>query len=175
MLFEVILGICYSVRPMSFKDRFLAKTLTIGAGGVSSSILGGAASGHVTPGLLFTAAMFFVFLFATSPINDLADYAGDIANKRRTIPIVIGPSKTVKLAIAASITPLFSYFLFSGLLVINLLSVVLLLLFTGRCLQLLIPLARADVDPHDVRRNHKKMVPLHLLLQGALAAGFLLV
>ena len=169
----ILLGVFYSIKPFSFKDRFLVKTLSIGAGGVSAVIFGGAAVGSISPSLIFCSAMFLVFLFATSPINDLADFIGDHAQKRRTIPIVIGSSRTVLLAIVASITPLVSAIIFSQLLGLNGFSILLLTLLAGRSLQLLMPLTEfgSAVDSKLVRRNHKKMVPLHFLLLSALALG----
>jgi geranylgeranylglycerol-phosphate geranylgeranyltransferase len=169
------LGIFYSMRPFHFKDRFIVKTLTIGASGMAASVFGGEASGVINATLIFSAAMFLVFLFATSPINDLADSAGDKAQKRRTIPLVIGPQRTVELSIAASITPLIGALVLFPFLRMSYLSIVLLTLLAARALQLLVPLLNHGSDARVVRKNHKQMVLLHFVLQGALACGTLVL
>jgi geranylgeranylglycerol-phosphate geranylgeranyltransferase len=170
-----LIGICYSIRPFNLKDKFIVKTLSIGAGGIAVSIFGGAVSGEITPTLIFCAAMFLVFLFATSPLNDLADYAGDKTEQRRTIPIVIGPQRTIELSIVASITPLIGAVVLFPLLRLSYLSIVLLTLLSARALQLLIPLLSHGTDAGFVRKNHKQMVVLHFVLQGALACGALIL
>jgi len=170
---EIMLGVAYSFRPFVFKDRFILKTLSIGAGGILASFFGGASSRGIDAGVVYAATMFLVLLFATSPINDLADLVGDGKQKRRTIPIVIGSANTVKLSIFASITPLVSSIFMLQQLNMNLLTVLLLGLLAARSVQLLLPLMKIQYDPKVVRRQHKKMVFLHFLLQGALAIGSL--
>ena len=170
-LLEILIGVFYSMRPFNFKDKFIVKTLTIGAGGVLANIFGGVAAGIVNADLLFCSAMFLVFLFSTSPLNDLADYVGDKAQNRRTIPIVIGPSRTLKLSIVASLIPLVSALVFFQVLSFNFLTIVFLTLLSARSMQLLLPLVRSNNGPKVVRKHHKKMVYLHFLLQGALIIG----
>ena len=172
-LAEILLGLGYSFRPLDFKNRYLIKTLSIGAGGIMATLFGGVAAGRVNSAVIYAALLFLVFLFATSPINDLADIVGDKADGRRTIPIVIGANNTVKLAILAGFVPLASSLLllpWSGLSVLSSISLGLL---TVRCTRLLTPLLKGCSDPKLVRRRHKGMVPLHFLLQGSLLIGAL--
>lgn len=172
---EIALGISYSMRPINLKDRFLIKTLAIGAGGVLANLFGGAAIGIFNPILFYCAVMFVIFLFATSPINDLADYAGDKQSRRRTIPIVIGPTRTVELSIFASITPFVSAVVLSRFIDLNVVAIFLLSVLAARSIQLLWPLLNKGADVNLVRSNHKKMVVLHLLLQGAIIIGALAI
>jgi geranylgeranylglycerol-phosphate geranylgeranyltransferase len=167
-MLEILVGVCYSVRPFNLKDRFVVKTLSIGAGGILANIFGGAAAGAINSDLMFSSAMFLVFLFCTSPMNDLADYVGDLAEHRRTIPIVIGPMRTLRLSMTAAIAPLVSCLILFPFLNFNPLSVVFLVLVAARASQLLVPLMRTGANPTSVRANHKKMVYLHYVIQGGL-------
>jgi 4-hydroxybenzoate polyprenyltransferase len=172
-LVESTLGILYSVKPFNLKDKFIVKTLCIGTGGVLANLLGGIASGVVNVDLLFCSAMFVVFIFSTSPLNDLSDYLGDKIENRKTIPIVIGPNKTVKLSILMSVAPPISALILFEVLSFNSLSVVLLSVSALLALRLLIPLEKPGVNLATVQSHHKKMVYLHFLLQTALILGSL--
>ena len=173
-LLEIVLGVLYSVKPFNFKDRFLVKTLSICAGGVLANLLGGIASGVVNLDLLFCSTLFGVFIFSTSPINDLADYVGDKSQNRKTIPIVIGPKKTVLLSIFTSIAPPISALVLFEILSFNPLSIVLLSVTALWALRLLLPLERKPlVNFATVRKSHSRMLYLHFLLQVALVVGSL--
>jgi 4-hydroxybenzoate polyprenyltransferase len=173
VLAEIVLGLGYSFKPLSLKDRFLAKTFSIGAGGMLASFFGGVAAGNINSAVIYAAIMFLVFLFVTSPINDLADMVGDKVDGRRTIPIVIGPKNTVKLAILVGFVPLASSLLALPRLGLSVLTLILFALLTARSITLLIPLLKEFSDPKLVRRHHKRIVPLHLLLQASLMLGTL--
>jgi len=170
---EIVLGITYSVKPFSLKDRFLAKTLAIGFGGILAIMFGGVANGNINEVVAYGAAIFLIFLFVTSPVNDLADYVGDQSQGRRTIPIIIGPKNTIKLAIFSAITPFASALVLLPALRLNILTLILLFLHTSFSLILLAPLLKNSLDVKLVRKQHKRMVPLHFFLQGTLAIGVL--
>lgn len=172
-LSAIILGVLYSIRPFNLKNRFIVKTLAIGTGGVLANIFGGVASGIVNVDLIFCSAVFLIFIFSTSPLNDLADYAGDKYQNRKTIPIVIGPERTIRLSMVASlIPPIFALVLFQTL-SFNPLSVILLAIIAARALQLLLPLTKIGTKYSTVRKQWRKMVYLHFLIQGALIAASL--
>ena len=171
-LLEIFVGICYSMRPFNLKDKFVVKTLSIGAGGILANLFGGAASGIVDRDLIFSSAMFLVFLFYTSPINDLADYVGDLVEHRRTIPIVIGPARTVKLSMVAGIAPAILLLVLFPVLRFNPLSFAFLTLVAVRAVQLLLPLKNRP-SPTSAQKYHKQMVYLHFLLQGGLVIASL--
>jgi geranylgeranylglycerol-phosphate geranylgeranyltransferase len=172
-LAEMLIGILYSVKPFDFKDRFILKTVCIGAGGVLANLFGGFASRVVNIDLVFSCAMFLIFLFSTSPLNDLADYVGDKVQNRRTIPIVIGPQRTIKLSILTSLIPPIASLVFIRTLNFNILAFAVLSLIAAWSLRLLLPLGRSEVNYAAVRSSHKKMVYFHFLLQGAFLLGSL--
>lgn len=173
--FEILLGIVYSVKPFNFKDKFILKTVTIAAGGALSSLFGGAASGVVNTDLVFCSAMFVIYLFATSPLNDLGDYVGDKAQHRRTIPIVIGADRTIKLSMVTSLIPTLAALIFYETLDFNILAIGILSLIALLSIRLLLPLRSAQMNYTAVRTNQKKMVYLHFLLQGAFLVGSLVL
>ncbi len=170
---ELVLGMTYSMKPFNFKDRFLAKTLVIGGGGMLASIFGGIATNNVNGTVIYAATLFIIFLFTTSPINDLADYVGDKTQKRRTIPIIIGSKNTIKLAILASITPFISSLIVTQIISLNISTLILFFLLASRSIQLLAPLLNKYPDPKMIRKQHKRLIPLHFFLQGAIAIGII--
>jgi geranylgeranylglycerol-phosphate geranylgeranyltransferase len=172
-LLEILLGVAYSVRPFDFKDRFILKTASIGLGGVLANLFGGIASHVVNVDLIFCCAMFLVYVFATSPLNDLADYVGDKLQNRRTIPIVIGPQGTIRLSILTSLIPPIASLVFLRTLDFNILAFAVLSLIAAWSLRLLLPLGRSEVSYAAVRSSQRKMVYFHFLLQGAFLLGSL--
>jgi len=170
---EVILGILYSAKPFNFKNRFLIKTLSIGLGGFLAIVFGGFSAGNLNGRVIYSGVIFFLFLFVTSPINDLKDYVGDKAQNRRTIPIVIGRKKTVVISLIASFTPLASnLFLYSSL-GFNLLSIAIFYIIAIRSVKLIIPLLKESLSLEAVKSIHKSLVPSHFILQGALMIGLI--
>jgi len=167
----LVLSILYSAPRIALKERFLIKTLSIGSGGVLSIIFGGVAGGKLNLLVLYTAIIFFTFIFVSSPINDLADYKGDVANGRRTIPIIIGARLTITLTIVIS----FSIFCFTlvsfSSLGFNILTPFLIALVCTIAIHSAYSLLKNYNDSKHVRKMHKRMVLLHLLLQASLAIG----
>jgi geranylgeranylglycerol-phosphate geranylgeranyltransferase len=170
---EIGLGIAYSIKPFVLMNRALAKTLAIGVGGMMAILFGGAAAGNINGTVIYCAILFLAFLFTTSPINDLADYVGDLAQGRRTIPIRIGRRNTVRLALLASIAPMASAPLALPLLGLNSMTTILFGLLAARSIQILAPLLRENTNHQSVRILHKRLVPLHFLLQLSLVIGTL--
>ena len=170
---EILLGVLYSIRPFSFKDRFVVKTLSVGAGGFLANLSGGVASGVINSDLLFSSGMFLIFLLSTSSLIDLADSVGDRSQNRRTIPIVIGEKRTIKLSILTSIVPPICALIFFEMLNFDVLSIALLSLIAARSLQLLLPLLKSDVNLARARKQHNNMFYLLYLLQGALVVASL--
>ncbi|MCP8305290.1 MAG: UbiA family prenyltransferase [archaeon] len=167
----LLLSISYSAPRIALKDRFLIKTLSIGLGGALAMVFGGLAAGALNSRVLYATIIFFSFIFVSSPINDLADYIGDKMQGRRTIPIKIGPKPTVKLAMLVSIS-LFGFTLCSfSSLGFNLLAPILTGLVYSAALFSVYPLLKHHKDPKYVRKRHKRIVILHLLLQASLALG----
>ncbi|MDG7000619.1 MAG: UbiA family prenyltransferase, partial [Nitrososphaerota archaeon] len=161
VLLELAGGIAYSFRPFSYKSKFVLKTLSIGIAGVVSSVFGALCLGYgIYPLVVYASSMFFVYLFVTSPLNDLGDIAGDVFERRKTIPIVIGSSNTVKLALFAGVIPFVSSLLFFPFLGTNLLMPAIMGFVSLRSVQLLYPLLRAP-ECLKIREKHRQMVLLH--------------
>ena len=170
---EVSVGALYSIRPFSLKDRFIVKTVSIGGGGVLANFFGGAAGGIIDPSLVFCSVMFLTFIFVTSPLNDLADYPGDLEGRRKTIPIVIGPENTIRLAMILSVVPFIAAVVFFQYVQLNMFSIIILFAVSVRALQLIWPMRNSNGDLTVVKKNHRKMIVLHFILQGAIGLGVL--
>ena len=182
----VSIGVMYSAPKISLKDRFVVKTLAIAVAMMLCITLGATSmwSSNVTTSLnipynpifltIYIASMLGGMVFITSPFNDVADVQGDKAAGRKTIPIVIGRENTVRAAIyiAASMAVV-SWIAFAvmhtgwamPLLVSGVSGVTIMDMYTT--------LKRLD-DRNYVRKQHKKSMPLHLLLQLSLLVGSLL-
>jgi geranylgeranylglycerol-phosphate geranylgeranyltransferase len=182
----VSIGIMYSAPRIAFKDKFLVKTISIAVAMMLCISLGSTsywslnidkASEFNSLGIqiLYPAIMLAIMVFITSPFNDVADVVGDKKTGRKTIPIVIGSENTVKLAIAlAGVMIAISWILYfvstTGWINPLLVSLVSILTIYNMS-KTLKNLTNKDY----VRKQHKKSMPLHLLLQLALAIGALLV
>jgi len=108
-------------------------------------------------------------IFISSTLNDLGDVEGDRAAGRRTIPVVIGGNATVRLLMilaAAMLATSFALYDF-----VSLTTVVSTSLFALLVLSRLLKMKVDNIDMDVMRRQHKKLFPLHLLLQSALAVG----
>ena len=109
----VAIGLIYSSPKVSLKDRLVIKTLSIsialmlcllfGLTGIYNCTSDGKSfDGLAVP--LYAALMLGIMIFVTSPLNDLGDINGDRGAGRRTIPIVIGKKRTLKLSVFFSST-----------------------------------------------------------------------
>jgi geranylgeranylglycerol-phosphate geranylgeranyltransferase len=181
----VSIGVFYSVPKIAFKDRFLVKTLSI-AGAMMLCIGLGSTSywnAHsqinldsytLVTSVLYSSIMLAIMVFITSPFNDCADVIGDKAAGRKTIPIVIGPENTVKMAMVLAgamsvISWIVSFISSAGWITPMLVSIVagLTIYNMNRTLK--------NLENKDyVRKQHKKSMPLHLLLQLCLVVGAVL-
>lgn len=174
----VVIGLMYSAPRISLKDRFIVKTLAIALALVLCSIMGITVSFGLNLNAsapivsIYAALMLGAMVFITSPFNDLGDVAGDKAAGRRTIPIVIGRENTIRLAMFLAIGMFVaSWLLYQviGLFMSALVSSVAVLTIINMSKTL----KRLD-DVEFVRKQHKKSLPLHIMLQSALIIGSLL-
>jgi len=182
----VSIGIMYSAPRIAFKDKFLVKTISIAVAMMLCISLGSTSYWNLnndknlysTLGgiqIIYPAIMLAIMVFITSPFNDVADVIGDKKAGRKTIPIVIGSENTVRMAIALAgsmIAISWIVYFISNTGWINPLLVSLVSILTiFNMSKTLKNLSNKDY----VRKQHKKSMPLHLLLQLALALGALLV
>jgi len=188
------IGLMYSLPKICLKDRFVLKTASIAAASMLCLMLGSSYafnnSGMIhnnynyiggalsSPILICTyaALMSGSIIFITSLLNDLGDVEGDKAFGRRTIPVVIGKKNTVILTIiiAASMIVIswVSFYMLPtniGLICPILVSIV-ASMATIRMAEILNHLS----DHEFIRKQHKKSMSWHLMLQSALIVGALL-
>ena len=184
-LMIVSIGLMYSAPKVALKDRFLLKTLSIALAMMLCTILGSTANWHVKylygntdidqlTMSIYAALMLGIMVFITSPFNDLADVIGDKAAGRRTIPVVIGNENTIKMAIFLAINMAIVSWLLYGLHAISTITPV-LISFTAimTIINLIRTLKQLD-NSKFVRKQHKKFMPLYILLQSTLIIGALL-
>jgi geranylgeranylglycerol-phosphate geranylgeranyltransferase len=175
----VSIGIMYSAPRVAFKDKFLVKTLSIAVAMMLCISLGSSPfwnqNNSLGLSILYPALMLAFMVFITSPFNDVADVIGDKLAGRKTIPIVIGSENTVKLAITlAGIMIAISwavYFISNTGWITPLLVSLVSALTIINMRKTLTNLSNKEY----VRKQHKKSMPLHLLLQFVLALGAVLV
>ncbi len=182
----VAIGIMYSAPKIAFKDKFLVKTISIAVAMMLCISLGSTSYWNLNSAkdpnfsslgiqILYPAIMLAIMVFITSPFNDVADVVGDKKAGRRTIPIVIGSERTVRMAIAlAGAMIAISWIVYSvsntgwmNPLLVSLVSILSMYNMSKTLKNL--------SNKEYVRKQHKKSMPLHLLLQLALALGALLV
>lgn len=173
------IGAMYSAPRIALMNRFVVKTLAISTFYALCALLGMTSSygaelvleDPVVP--LYAMAVLGIMIFISSTLNDLGDIAGDKAAGRKTLPIVMGALPTIKmlqaLAIAAAGLSLVLY------LTIGIILVMLVGLFAAivisRLQKIVKGIERMDVEA--IRTQHKKIFPLHMLLQVLLAVGVL--
>jgi geranylgeranylglycerol-phosphate geranylgeranyltransferase len=182
----VSIGIMYSAPKIAFKDKFLVKTISIAVAMMLCISLGSTSYWNLNSAkdsnfgslgiqILYPAIMLAIMVFITSPFNDVADVVGDKKAGRRTIPIVFGSENTVRMAMAlAGAMIAISWIVYSvsntgwmNPLLVSLVSILSMYSMSKTLKNL--------SNKEYVRKQHKKSMPLHLLLQLALALGALLV
>ncbi len=103
-LLYLVLGILYSQEPIRLKKRFFMKQLTIASGHVLATISGALLVGVINPPTIFLAALNFAIALGVNPLLDIRDLRGDRVMGITTIPVVFGPTQTVRFAIATSLS-----------------------------------------------------------------------
>ncbi|WP_337861635.1 UbiA family prenyltransferase [Nitrososphaera sp.] len=171
------IGLLYSAPRVSLADRFIVKTLSIALFYMLCALLGMTSS----YGLQLIAgnpivpvhAMFMLgtMIFISSVFNDMGDIEGDRQAKRRTIPIVIGRINTVKMAMVLITSMAATSWLTFALGGTGLLTAVLVSAFAAIVFTRMTKMLKGLDDMEFMRRQHKKLFPLHLILQSSVAAG----
>jgi 4-hydroxybenzoate polyprenyltransferase len=178
------IGIMYSAPKVALMNRFVIKNLSIAIFYMMCALLGmtsiyGADLAFSNPSVpVHSMAVFGVMIFVGSIVNDLGDVKGDKAEGRRTIPIVMGGERTVKMLMVLLMSmPAISWMLHIltdgvGITTAAAISVIAILALT-RMTKMQHGLKTMDADY--MRRQHKKWFPLHMVLQTSLAVGVLLI
>jgi 4-hydroxybenzoate polyprenyltransferase len=174
------IGILYSAPKIALADRFVLKSASIAFFYMICALLGItsaygqelATSNPMVP--LHAVSMLGIMIFISTLSNDLGDVQGDRASKRRTIPVVIGCTNTVKiarvLAYGMAATSWIVYAMAGISLITAILTTISAVLVTIRMTRLLEGLD----DIEFVRKQHAKMFSLHMVLQVSLMIGTLL-
>lgn len=88
------LAIVYSHPKIHLKNMFVIKTVVTAAGGFIAALMGSLAVQNISYVGISASLMFFLMYFINGPLGDMGDISGDRKGGRRTIPIVLGISKT---------------------------------------------------------------------------------
>jgi 4-hydroxybenzoate polyprenyltransferase len=173
----LLIGVMYSAPRIALMNRFIAKTLSIAIFYALCALLGitsnygieSAIENPVVP--MFSMALLGIMIFISSTLNDLGDVAGDRAANRRTIPVVIGPAKTISsLLVLASAMVAISLimYLFVGAFFAGMTTAFALVVISSLTK---IAAGHARMDVEAVRKQHKRIFPLHIILQLLLASS----
>lgn len=171
----LLIGILYSAPRVALMNRFVIKTLSIATFYVLCALIGITSIYGMDLALAapfapaHAMALLAIMIFISSTLNDLGDVEGDRAAGRRTIPVVIGGNATVRLLMILAAAMLATSCALYNL--VSLTTVVSTSLFALLVLSRLLKMKVDNIDMEVMRRQHKKLFPLHLLLQSALAVG----
>jgi 4-hydroxybenzoate polyprenyltransferase len=171
----LILGVLYSTEPFRLKKRFIFKQLVLTFGSVLSILVGAFAGGEISPLVIFMTLMDFAIVIGVSPIMDIPDLLGDKVMGVKTMPVVIGPSITVRFAIAMLVGIAGGSIMGYLGLGLNITLPFLITLIAGTWIYTIIPLMRRY---NDIAFTNivifKRVVPLYMMIQLVPLAGTLL-
>jgi geranylgeranylglycerol-phosphate geranylgeranyltransferase len=183
----IAIGIMYSAPKISLKDRFVLKTVSISAASMLCLMLGNSflyannatnTNGNsMSYGLIsiYAALMSGSIIFITSLLNDLGDVEGDKAFGRRTIPVMMGKKNTTILCtgIAAAMIVV-SWLAWCALLSSSALTTAISVSLVFFIAAVNIAKVRKHLDDSQyIRKEHKKSISWHVMLQSALIVGSL--
>lgn len=176
------IGIMYSAPKIALMNRFIIKTMSISIFYVLCALLGitsgyGADLAFGNPIMpIHAMTMLGIMIFISSTLNDLGDVEGDRAAGRRTIPIVLGGKNTIRvmmsLAASMAITSWALYATVAGMGIFTTVTTsIFALLVISRLSKMQKGLENANMEY--MRKQHKKLFPLHMVLQANVGAGAL--
>jgi len=192
----IAIGLMYSAPKICLKDRFVLKTASIAVTSMLCLMLGSSYAFTNTNSMIhhsfnyntvsslnsrilactYAALMSGSIIFITSLLNDLGDVRGDRAFGRRTIPVVIGKKNTVILTMIISANMIviswISFYLLPSN--IGLISPILVSLVAFMAAIKMANILKHLSDCEFIRKQHKKSMSWHLILQTALIVGGLL-
>lgn len=170
----LILGVFYSLEPIRLKKRFFLKQLTTATGHALAVLSGALAVGVVSPPALFLIAINFAISIGVNPLMDLRDLRGDRAMGMTTIPVVFGPTLTVRFAIATFFSIAVASVIGYAQLGFNISMPILATIVLTALIFTIYPMMRRWDEPSYVNLvMFKKFIPLFLLLQLVPVVGVL--
>ena len=170
----LVLGVLYSTEPFRFKKRFIFKQLVTAFGCVLSILAGALAGGEISPAVIFMVLMDFAIVVGVNPIVDIPDMLGDKVMGAKTIPAVIGPSMTVRFAIAVLVAIAGGSIIGYLGLGLSIALPFLMTLIAGAWIYTIMPLMRRYNDIAFMNIVlFKRVVPLYLIIQLVPLVGIL--
>ena len=178
------IGIMYSAPKIALMNRFVVKNLSIAIFYMLCALLGMASIYGTDPAFsdpsapMHAMAVFGVMIFVGSIVNDLGDVKGDKAEGRRTIPIMMGGEKTIRMLMVVLMgMPAVSWTLYVLADGIGITTTVAISIVTVLALMRMIKMKKGlrTMNAGYMRRQHKKWFPLHMVLQTSLVIGVLLI
>jgi len=170
----IILGVFYSLEPIRLKKRFFLKQLVTATGHALSTLSGALAAGVIGPPALFLIAINFAISIGVNPLMDLRDLRGDRAMGVTTIPVVFGPTLTVRFAIATFLSIAAASALGYAQLGFNLSMPILAVIVLSALIFTVHPMVRRWNEPGYVNLvMFNRFIPLFLLLQLVPVVGVL--
>jgi 4-hydroxybenzoate polyprenyltransferase len=170
----LVLGVLYSTEPFRFKKRFIFKQLVIAFGCVLSILAGALAGGEISSAVVFMALMDFALAVGVNPLVDIPDMQGDKVMGTKTIPAVIGPSMTVRFAIAVLVAIAGGSIIGYLGLGLSIALPLLMTLMASAWIYTIMPLMRRH---NDIAFTNivlfKRVIPLYLIIQLIPLAGIL--
>lgn len=91
------LGIAYSLPRFGLKQNVPIKSLTVGLGAFLTALSGGAAVGTLSSQIIFFSFLAFALVFIIATVADMQDIEGDSRAGVRSLPVILGPKKTVEV------------------------------------------------------------------------------
>jgi len=178
----LLIGTAYSAPKIALMRRFVIKTASIASFYILCALLGITSTYNIdiaidrpaqVASILLTLAL---MVFISSTLNDLGDIAGDKVAKRRTIPIVIGEERTIRLTLilAASVLCVIWAFYAASLARVHEAST--LSAFTTTAITLivmstLLRMRKGLPNAQFMRKQHQKLFPLQMALHPSLILG----
>lgn len=175
------IGIMYSAPKVALADRFVIKTLSIALFYMLCALLGitstyGMSLAVENP-VVPVHAMFMLgaMIFISSVFNDLGDFQGDKAAGRRTIPVVIGRINTVKMSMILVVGMAASSWVVYAIGGTGPATAALVSAFAALVATRMAKTLKGLDDMEFMRKQHKKLFPLHLILHASLIGGTLML
>jgi geranylgeranylglycerol-phosphate geranylgeranyltransferase len=178
----ILIGILYSMpKKIALMNRFLLKNIAISLFYMLCIMLGINSSYGIElainnpVGPIHIMAISGIMIFVGSIINDLGDTKGDRAAGRRTIPIVLGGEKTIKMSILLlGSMPVISWMLYGTFLghdTISMMTPIAVTIVASIALFRMTSIWKVFESMKLMREQHKKWFPLYIVLQVGIVVG----
>jgi len=161
----LILGYFYSAEPFKLKKRFMVKNVVTTLGVLIIGLSGAFVTGELLI-MNFYYAFINILIYMINPaVLDIRDISGDAAVGVKSVPVVIGPAFTVRIALVTSIAIILSAYVGYFNLGFNLAVPILISIVMSAWMLALYPLITKWRDPLLVDKIcMKRLAPLLMVL-----------